>query len=67
MKNSQIIAKENGKKLNIQITNQFIANGIMRNGKYTGKKIEDVNDAEWINWIKDLMELRDNFWKQSEA
>lgn len=65
--NTQILAKENGKKLNVQITNQLIANGIMRNGKYTGKSIQDVNDAEWIVWIKELMELRDNLWNQYES
>jgi hypothetical protein len=62
----QIIARENGRKLNIQITNQLIANGIMKNGKYTGKTIEDVKDLEWIKWIKELMIIRDNFWNESE-
>jgi len=62
----QIIARENGRKLNIQITNQLIANGIMKNGKYTGKTIEDVKDLEWIKWIKELMIIRDNFWNKSE-
>lgn len=66
MTNTQRIARENGRKLNIQITNQLIGNGIMRNGKYTGKTIEDNNDAEWIQWIKELMVIRDNFWNESE-
>jgi len=66
MTNTQRIARENGIKLNIQITNQLIGNGIMRNGKYTGKTIEDHNDAEWIQWIKELMVIRDNFWNESE-
>jgi hypothetical protein len=63
----QIIARENGRKLNIQITNQLIANGIMSSfTKYTGKTIEDVEDLEWIKWIKELMIIRDNFWNESE-
>ena len=66
MTTTQIISRENGRKLNIQITNQLIANGIMRSGKYTGKTIEDVKDSEWVKWIKELMVIRDNFWNESE-
>jgi len=66
MTTTQIISRENGRKLNIQITNQLIANGIIRSGKYTGKTIEDVKDTEWVKWIKELMVIRDNFWNESE-
>jgi len=52
-------ASEKLRELNIQINQQFRANGIVdHKGRNTGKRIEDSNSQEWIDWINELITIQ---------
>lgn len=54
-------ASEKFRELSLQIRQQLRANGIIdHKGRNTGKRIEDSNSQEWIDWMNELIAIQKN-------
>lgn len=54
-------ASEKFRELSMQIKDQLRANGIIdHKGRNTGKRIEDSNSQEWIDWMNELIAIQKN-------